>query len=137
MAYEMRISAWSSDVCSSDLSPPNLRKYTARLSRSNTCISAPSKMSGVVVYKMALSNDCVWLVRQGFPEKVQCRPPAPTQRSEVLGMSMMPSTGLPWCKIGRASCRERVCQYVYLSVVAVSLKKKFTIFFLFYFSLFY
>src|SRR3546814_18572729 len=26
--------------------------------------------------------------------------------------------------IGRASCRERVSQYVYLSVVAVSLKKK-------------
>src|SRR3546814_67802 len=27
-------------------------------------------------------------------------------------------------KIGRASCRERVCQSVYISVVAVSLKKK-------------
>src|SRR3546814_13735097 len=27
-------------------------------------------------------------------------------------------------EIGRASCRERVCQYVSLSVVAVSLKKK-------------
>src|SRR3546814_17142626 len=27
-------------------------------------------------------------------------------------------------KIGRASCRERVCQYVLISVVAVSLKKK-------------
>src|SRR3546814_11939936 len=27
-------------------------------------------------------------------------------------------------QIGRASCRERVCQYVYVSVVAVSLKKK-------------
>src|SRR3546814_901418 len=27
-------------------------------------------------------------------------------------------------QIGRASCRERVCQYVYISVVAVSLKKK-------------
>src|SRR3546814_19736821 len=26
-------------------------------------------------------------------------------------------------EIGRASCRERVCQYVYVSVVAVSLKK--------------
>ena len=26
-------------------------------------------------------------------------------------------------KIGRASCRERVCQYVLISVVAVSLKK--------------
>src|SRR3546814_12729827 len=27
-------------------------------------------------------------------------------------------------QIGRASCRERVCQYVYILVVAVSLKKK-------------
>src|SRR3546814_11588567 len=26
-------------------------------------------------------------------------------------------------EIGRASCRERVCQYVYVSVVAVSLNK--------------
>src|SRR3546814_12221356 len=30
----------------------------------------------------------------------------------------------PWDEIGRASCRERVCQYVLISVVAVSLKKK-------------
>src|SRR3546814_13116824 len=27
-------------------------------------------------------------------------------------------------EIGRASCRERVCQYVYISVVAVNLKKQ-------------
>src|SRR3546814_21032184 len=27
-------------------------------------------------------------------------------------------------EIGRASCRERVCQYVYISVVDVTLKKK-------------
>src|SRR3546814_16127466 len=27
-------------------------------------------------------------------------------------------------EIGRASCRERVCKYVWISVVAVSLKKK-------------
>src|SRR3546814_14448411 len=31
---------------------------------------------------------------------------------------------LPVVEIGRASCRERVCQYVSISVVAVSLKKK-------------
>src|SRR3546814_20309740 len=29
-------------------------------------------------------------------------------------------------ELGRASCRERWCQYVYISVVAVSLKKKHT-----------
>src|SRR3546814_15930539 len=28
------------------------------------------------------------------------------------------------CKIGRATCRERVCQYVSIHVVAVTLKKK-------------
>src|SRR3546814_17337341 len=28
-------------------------------------------------------------------------------------------------EIGRASCRERVCQYVYISVVAVYFKKKY------------
>src|SRR3546814_20192715 len=31
---------------------------------------------------------------------------------------------LPRDKIGRASCRERVCPYVYISVVAVTLKQK-------------
>src|SRR3546814_43252 len=30
----------------------------------------------------------------------------------------------PAAEIGRASCRERVCQYVWISVVVVSLKKK-------------
>src|SRR3546814_15892876 len=29
-----------------------------------------------------------------------------------------------YAKIGRASCRERVCQYVSISVVAVALKQK-------------
>src|SRR3546814_17949567 len=28
------------------------------------------------------------------------------------------------CQIGRASCRERVCQYVWIWVVALELKKK-------------
>src|SRR3546814_10976903 len=37
-------------------------------------------------------------------------------------------TPLPasWFKIGRASCRGRVCQYVSISVVAVSLNKQTT-----------
>src|SRR3546814_20631450 len=36
----------------------------------------------------------------------------------VDGVDRLPS------KTGRASCRKRVCQYVQISVVAVSLKKK-------------
>src|SRR3546814_14552265 len=43
--------------------------------------------------------------------------------------AQMPDGALPAGRahgdeIGRASCRERVCQYVYISVVAVALKKK-------------
>src|SRR3546814_13280000 len=40
---------------------------------------------------------------------------------EMLRRVMAVSQGV---EIGRASCRERVCQYVSISVVAVSLQKK-------------
>src|SRR3546814_4513511 len=63
-AYEMRISDWSSDVCSSDLLRERRRRR--RFARSG------------------------------------CRP----RRNR--GSSPVPSPA----KIGRASCRERVCQYV-------------------------
>src|SRR3546814_12887245 len=79
----MRISDWSSDVCSSDLS--------ARWRRALARASPP---------------------RADRPARGRrCRAAAPRRRS---------------AEIGRASCRERVCQYVSISVVAVSLKKKTT-----------
>src|SRR3546814_18329775 len=37
---------------------------------------------------------------------------------------IVPAPAAEHREIGRASCRDRVCQYVSLSVVAVSLKKK-------------
>src|SRR3546814_1576265 len=67
-AYEMRISDWSSDVCSSDLSAPAPRALTHRPAR-------PRRPPG------------------------RCSPPWPAGRP-------------PGREIGRASCRERVCQYV-------------------------
>src|SRR3546814_19227933 len=71
----MRISDWSSDVCSSDL------------------ISDQPRSAGRLLRRQ--------------PEQGGGRPQG--ARGE---------------QIGRASCRERVCQYVEISVVAVSLKKK-------------
>src|SRR3546814_20882590 len=52
-----------------------------------------------------------------------------TTRSGLLvstdgGRGWRRSQQLASMEIGRASCRERVCQYVSISVVAVSLKKK-------------
>src|SRR3546814_14608913 len=58
--------------------------------------------------------------------------PAPAQNirrsvrpfSPTFTLKKLPRTSLLSRKIGRESCRERVCQYVKISVVAVSLKKK-------------
>src|SRR3546814_10297547 len=76
-AYEMRISDWSSDVCSSDLSG-----RTTTLPRRRPC--------------------------PGFwPSSGRGLPPIPKRAS----ITTRP-TRSPRYEIGRASCRERVCQYV-------------------------
>src|SRR3546814_12328022 len=86
----MRISDWSSDVCSSDLTRP-------------FAVSEKMWYSGSAV--MITSSPGLAL--------------PPIQAPACSMFAIM----LPW-EIGRASCRERVCQYVSISVVAVSLKKK-------------
>src|SRR3546814_18021857 len=62
-----------------------------------------------------------------------CPPPLQTRRARYRSVQkphngeryLLPSdSDVPCSEIGRASCRERVCQYVSISVVAVSLKKK-------------
>src|SRR3546814_14773277 len=106
----MRISDWSSDVCSSDLSLDAVRPERA-MERCLVvlllcCVSAFASASGGV---RVLPQDSGVDVR-------------------LRGISAV-DADVAWAsgakgKIGRASCRERVCQYVYISVVAVSLKKK-------------
>src|SRR3546814_1741644 len=85
-AYEMRISDWSSDVCSSDL--------------------------GVLFFLSALLTGDLrrWLGEDAARALERAGPLAGKLDDDF--------------QIGRASCRERVCQYVSISVVAVSLKKK-------------
>src|SRR3546814_3160815 len=74
-AYEMRISDWSSDVCSSDL--------------------VPKRDIEDVWIAIALHTT------PGIPEHMR-----PTIALVTTGVEM----DVP--EIGRASCRERVCQYV-------------------------
>src|SRR3546814_15820017 len=52
--------------------------------------------------------------------------PAPVYDEWVskTGKPIVDGIGSTEMQIGRASCRESVCQYVKISVVAVSLKKK-------------
>src|SRR3546814_9210546 len=90
-AYEMRISDWSSDVCSSDLAE------STRGTRSGWLGADLTKESVVVEFgkeQLAAIDELMGNVRARnlpFPE---------IAREDFSH------------QIGRASCRERVCQYV-------------------------
>src|SRR3546814_16560465 len=95
----MRISDWSSDVCSSDLSLLALSRQNLPQLRTEAAENRSAR--GAYRLKAAEAPRKVVLIASG---------------SEVpLALKT---------EIGRASCRERVCQYVLISVVAVALKKK-------------
>src|SRR3546814_3408080 len=84
-AYEMRISDWSSDVCSSDLAIVFWGEDKVRRR-----MSWGELRAAVARLAAALKADGV-----GPGDRVA---------------AYMPN--LPETEIGRASCRERVCQYV-------------------------
>src|SRR3546814_2014515 len=85
-AYEMRISDWSSDVCSSDLMRAAFedKKANCQPAGGSTQKSAPGS-------------------------KENCN----TAGREKTGRRPATHDSTPYLnQIGRASCRERVCQYV-------------------------
>src|SRR3546814_3407224 len=79
-AYEMRISDWSSDVCSSDLPRIDRRTTAERPNRREMRMSAQATIDGELEGILDLPKLNQWISEQD--------------------------------QIGRASCRERVCQYV-------------------------
>src|SRR3546814_10424123 len=103
-AYEMRISDWSSDVCSSDLT----ERYTAAAQavlapgeRINS-LTMPEGNGPVVVAATQASKG----PPRGRPVRTMVYLDPPT--AKVLDQAAS-NEGV---QIGRASCRERVCQYV-------------------------
>src|SRR3546814_19248554 len=103
-AYEMRISDWSSDVCSSDL--------MLALGVEATVIEG----GNVVAEALAVRRDQVIErgdhASSGIAGDVDLASTVEARRDQE--------------QIGRASCRERVCQYGKIQGVAVLLKKKTT-----------
>src|SRR3546814_2619705 len=94
-AYELRISDWSSDVCSSDLTSELAAACAGKSARRPQ--QAQSRVR--TARRLRFSESCA----------------AATDRTSA------PNTKLSWTdclarwaevQIGRASCRERVCQYV-------------------------
>src|SRR3546814_15303947 len=109
----MRISDWSSDVCSSDLAPLQLR--------------LGSKLPSLHILSLKRREQNLSRQRR-IPEPAPHPQRLPRLRDVVDAQQLRALFRRPImerdAEIGRASCRERVCQYVKISVVAVSLKKK-------------
>src|SRR3546814_19077217 len=113
----MRISDWSSDVCSSDLCGTRIRACTWR---SRTRAASPTA-------RTAARTSC-WSTEPGRDG------PAGRGMSRALTVvQLLPalesggverSTIEIAAEIGSAACRERVCQSVLFQVYDVSLKKK-------------
>src|SRR3546814_8098824 len=94
-AYEMRISDWSSDVCPSDL------KDAAIISLDMVLDPHDQVDVGAFAGEAGASVPTADDVFEPGREQRRPRPPLP------IGIDQA-HVG----KIGRASCRERVCQYV-------------------------
>src|SRR3546814_7981728 len=90
-AYEMRISDWSSDVCSSDLRQGDAayKDWSAWMDKYNP---EGDKKSTFTVYGYSVAQTLVQALEQCGDDLT---------RANVMKQ-----------ELGRASCRARVCQYV-------------------------
>src|SRR3546814_11257447 len=104
----MRISDWSSDVCSSDLIDRQSDRRAG--GRSNTR-QAAARRARIDVGRGRLDGG-----RRGAAVAVRAASGSGGARD---------AAALDAClQVGRASCRERVCQFVYVLVVPVSVTNK-------------
>src|SRR3546814_2935616 len=85
-AYEMRISDWSSDVCSSDLSAQQLVEVASRRQHEQVAADLAKELAADGRLRLAPHS------------------------SQLPASSIQLDDGT--AQIGRASCRERGCQYV-------------------------
>src|SRR3546814_8259169 len=104
-AYEMRISDWSSDVCSSDLIGRERKAKKVVLCARRLALNGRGRCDFGNRQETAMDAQrlaAVYLHIDTFMPQIELRPEhhAP----------------LPY-DIGRASCRERVCQLLLISVV--------------------
>src|SRR3546814_1037200 len=97
----MRISDWSSDVCSSDLRAPRHDNFGVGLLAQGPAHRLPRLPHRLVSHRAAVEDDRAPRARRldGGPDGL------------ALG-DIEPATEIDDLQIGRASCRARVCQYV-------------------------
>src|SRR3546814_17161410 len=119
----MRISDWSSDVCSSDLQGDGEQHSRAGASVDDLDLAAAAVaaddeilLQRRPVRRAGTRVGCLDVEGQCFAERdlVAVDPGAHLRLRGEAGSEQQ--------QTGRASCRERVCQYVWISVVARHIK---------------
>src|SRR3546814_12843988 len=122
-AYELRISDWSSDVCASDLprpcdqrgliNPPVDRASTIIYDSVEAYMDRHQGLYDEVIYGMYGTRTTFALAEAVSELEGGCNTVLTSSGTRAIALAL---------KIGRASCRERVFQYVSILVVAVSFK---------------
>src|SRR3546814_20914061 len=130
----MRISDWSSDVCSSDLERRNFFDLRSihhaasnrhRPAQDYGALRTHPDGENVSPYTFARLTPVPLSDGSDFDRRRYHELAADTGSGRRTFDHIRRGRGhAPRPKIGRAACRERVCQYVKISVVAVTLKKK-------------
>src|SRR3546814_17436962 len=110
-AYEMRISDWSSDVCSSDLNRVHASCPCADRPHCDDTDGSARRRSGRPRFRP-----------RGLGDRRRHVPAGKRRAEQERGDRCPGNTSRP--EIGTASCRDRVCQCVLICVVAFDLKKK-------------
>src|SRR3546814_12708536 len=119
----MRISDWSSDVCSSDLCSPDEPFIKEAISRER----ADLPLGKIEYADLRQGRGHLQIALLGEqPHHMVTPAVGPRLIADAAGFIDVarPAPQRRVGKIGRASCRERVGKYVWISVVAVTLKKK-------------
>src|SRR3546814_11196852 len=113
----MRISDWSSDVCSSDLLSEDCDKLSSARGVPTSRLYLKSCLFIDATFRWCSSSRPMYSSAGNKSKQVRRTPFVPPGPQP-------PNWNAYWSEIGRASGRERECKYVYISVVDVSLKKK-------------
>src|SRR3546814_13273460 len=116
----MLISDWSADVCSSDLPEPGPYLLVDDLNIVFIVLNTFVGFTTSVFSASYIAHE----IETGRLTPTYLRFYHAMYQALMFAMNLAPvanNIGLMW-EIGRASCRERVCQYVHVTVVAVQLK---------------
>src|SRR3546814_15840304 len=114
----MRISDWSSDVCSSDLISPSAISYHVKALEEHLGVTLFERVGNGVALTRA-GRKYLNMVQAALGQIEEAGSFLSDAGEETLTIRVAISflerwllPNLPDFKIGRASCRERVCQYV-------------------------